>query len=94
MGEIHPWMYKKEKHRLFTTIDYLNFFAETRIFSSQEIELKYQSNEKIACLLQEEEITSITLIKKIHTIGHLSCLSQNASYPHHPFSFVHVVTPL
>ena len=49
-------IYKKEKQRLSTIIDDLDKIAETRILSQQEIELKNQSNEKIARLLREEEI--------------------------------------
>uniref|UniRef100_A0A8R7RBS2 Reverse transcriptase domain-containing protein n=1 Tax=Triticum urartu TaxID=4572 RepID=A0A8R7RBS2_TRIUA len=49
-------MYKKEKRRLSTIIDDLNKIAETRILSQQEIDMKNQSNEKVARLLREEEI--------------------------------------
>uniref|UniRef100_A0A453KU06 Reverse transcriptase domain-containing protein n=1 Tax=Aegilops tauschii subsp. strangulata TaxID=200361 RepID=A0A453KU06_AEGTS len=49
-------IYKKEKQRLSTIIDDLDKIAETRTLSQQEIELKNQSNEKVARLLREEEI--------------------------------------
>ena len=49
-------LYKKEKQCLCTIIDDLDKIAETRTLSHQEIELKNQSNEKIARLLREEEI--------------------------------------
>ena len=49
-------IYKKEKQRLSTFIDDLDKIAETRTLSQQEIELKNQSNEKVARLLREEEI--------------------------------------
>ena len=49
-------LYKKEKQRLCTIIDDLDKIAKTRTLSEQEIELKNQSNEKIARLLREEEI--------------------------------------
>ena len=49
-------IYKKEKQRLCTIIDDLDKIAETRTLSQQEIELKNQSNEKVARLLREEEI--------------------------------------
>ncbi|XP_073361957.1 uncharacterized protein [Aegilops tauschii subsp. strangulata] len=49
-------MYKKEKQRLSTIIDDLDKIAETRILSQQEIDMKNQSNEKVARLLREEEI--------------------------------------
>ena len=47
-------IYKKEKQRLSTIIDDLDKIAETRILSQQEIDMKNQSNEQIARLLQEE----------------------------------------
>ena len=49
-------LYKKEMQRLCTIIDDLDKIAETRTLSQQEIELKNQSNEKVARLLREEEI--------------------------------------
>ena len=49
-------IYKKEKQRLCTIIDDLDKIPETRTLSQQEIELKNQSNEKLARLLREEEI--------------------------------------
>jgi hypothetical protein len=47
---------KKENLRLLSTIDDLEALAETNPLSAQEIELKNQSNAKIASLLREEEI--------------------------------------
>jgi hypothetical protein len=47
---------KKEKQRLSSIIDDLDALAETTPLSPQQIEIKNQSNAKIACLLREEEI--------------------------------------
>ena len=47
---------KKEKVRLFATIDALEALAEFRLLSTQEIELKSPSNAQIAKLLREEEL--------------------------------------
>jgi hypothetical protein len=47
---------KKEKIRLSSIIDDLEALAEIRPISSQEIELKIQSNAQIASLLREEEL--------------------------------------
>ena len=47
---------KKEKLRLSSIIDELEAFAEVRLLSTQEIELKNQSNAEIAGLLREEEL--------------------------------------
>jgi hypothetical protein len=47
---------KKEKIRLSSIIDDLEALAEIRPISSQEIELKSQSNAQIASLLREEEL--------------------------------------
>jgi hypothetical protein len=47
---------KKEKQRLSSIIDDLEALAEICPLSLQQIEIKNQSNAKIACLLCEEEI--------------------------------------
>jgi mannosylglycoprotein endo-beta-mannosidase len=47
---------KKEKQRLSSIIDDLEALAEISPLSPQQIEIKNQSNAKIACLLREEEI--------------------------------------
>jgi hypothetical protein len=47
---------KKEKQRLSSIIDDLEALAEVSPLSLQQIELKNQSNAKIACLLREEEL--------------------------------------
>jgi mannosylglycoprotein endo-beta-mannosidase len=47
---------KKEKARLSSIIDDLEALAEVGPLSTQEIELKNQSNAKIASLLREEEL--------------------------------------
>ena len=47
---------KKEKLRLSSIIDELEAFAEVRPLSTQEIELKTQSNAEMAGLLHEEEL--------------------------------------
>ena len=47
---------KKEKLCLSSIIDELEAFAEVRPLSTQEIELKNQSNAEIAGLLREEEL--------------------------------------
>jgi hypothetical protein len=47
---------KKEKQKLSSIIDDLEALAEVRALSPQEIELKSQSNAKIANLLREEEL--------------------------------------
>jgi response regulator RpfG family c-di-GMP phosphodiesterase len=47
---------KKEKQRLSAIIDELEALAEVRLLSSHEIELKSQSNARIANLLREEEL--------------------------------------
>jgi mannosylglycoprotein endo-beta-mannosidase len=47
---------KKEKLRLSSIIDGLEALAEVGPLSAQEIELKNQSNAKIASLLREEEL--------------------------------------
>jgi hypothetical protein len=47
---------KNEKSRLSSIIDGLEALAEIGPLSTQEIELKNQSNAKIASLLREEEI--------------------------------------
>jgi hypothetical protein len=47
---------KKEKQRLSSIIDDLEALAEISPLSPQQIEIKNQSNVKIACLLHEEEI--------------------------------------
>ena len=47
---------KKEKIHLSSIIDALEALAEVRLLSPQEIELKSQSNAKIAKLLREEEL--------------------------------------
>jgi hypothetical protein len=47
---------RKEKLRLSTIIDDLETLAEVGPLSTQEIELKNQSNAKIASLLREEEL--------------------------------------
>ncbi|XP_073367868.1 uncharacterized protein [Aegilops tauschii subsp. strangulata] len=49
-------IYKKEKQWLCTIIDDLDKIVETHTLSQQGIELKNQSNEKVARLLREEEI--------------------------------------
>lgn len=57
MGETHQW-YVKEKQHLTTIIDDLDNIAETCTLSHQEIDMKNQSNEQIAHLLREEEIST------------------------------------
>jgi hypothetical protein len=47
---------KKEKIRLSAIIDELEALAEVRLLSSDEIELKSQSNAQITALLREEEL--------------------------------------
>jgi len=47
---------KKEKQRLSSTIDDLEALAENRLLTTQEIELKSQSNAELARLLREEEL--------------------------------------
>jgi glycyl-tRNA synthetase beta subunit len=47
---------KQEKQKLSSINDDLEALAEVRALSTQEIELKSQSNAKIANLLQEEEL--------------------------------------
>ena len=47
---------KKEKLRLSSIIDDLEALAEIRPLTTQEIQLKSQSNEQIARLLREEEL--------------------------------------
>jgi hypothetical protein len=47
---------EKEKLRLSTIIDELESLAEVRLLSSDEIELKSQSNAQITSLLREEEL--------------------------------------
>jgi hypothetical protein len=47
---------KKEKLRLSAIIDDLEALAETTPLSTQQIELKNQSNAMIASLLREEEL--------------------------------------
>jgi hypothetical protein len=47
---------KKEKLRLSSIIDGLEAIAKVGPLSEQEIELKNQSNAKIASLLREEEL--------------------------------------
>jgi hypothetical protein len=47
---------KKEKLRLSAIIDELEALAEVRLLSSDDIELKSQSNSQITTLLHEEEL--------------------------------------
>jgi hypothetical protein len=47
---------KKEKTRISSIIDNLEALVELRPLSTQEIELKCQSNAQIADLLSEEEL--------------------------------------
>jgi hypothetical protein len=47
---------KKEKARLSKVIDDLEAVAEVRPLSTQEIDLKNQSNAQMASLLREEEL--------------------------------------
>ena len=47
---------KKEKKRLSSCIDALEELAEVRPLSTQEIELKSQSNAEITRLLHEEDL--------------------------------------
>jgi mannosylglycoprotein endo-beta-mannosidase len=47
---------KSEKLRLSTLIDDLEALAETRLLSTQEIELKSQYNAQMASMLREEEL--------------------------------------
>ena len=49
-------MLKKEKIRLSAIIDELDGFSAVRLLSTQEIDLKNQSNAQIARLLRKEEI--------------------------------------
>jgi hypothetical protein len=53
---IQPGYLKKEKHRIASTIDELEAFAEIRPLTAQEIELKSQSNAEIEKLLREEDL--------------------------------------
>jgi hypothetical protein len=68
---------KKDKLRLSSIIDDLEALAETRPLSTQQIELKIQSNANRASLLREEEIKCTSTEQAIGSTAVLALLARN-----------------